>query len=930
MGENTAGKKILTAVVVNDDATQLNILTSLLHKERLDAKGYQGAEEALLKMSTDHPPDLIVTDLYMPDIDGWQFCRLLRSTEYQAFNRVPILLVSATFGGDEASNITAELGANAFLPSPVDGREFINTVRAIYAGRKPKKTLRVLIVEDSRTLAGLLARYFKKNSYRVDIANTGKEALKCFAMGQYDIALLDYHLPDIFGDTLLKKFQIQNSACVCIMMTSDSNPKLALEFMKAGAAAYLRKPFDPEYLVEQCSRVRRERVLLRVEDLLEERTRELLKSKEKYQNIFENLPIGLYQTTLNGRIITANPACMSISGCPEGKKEQWLSQNTLDSYCYPEQGKRFRKLLLECGEVKAFETVLKGWDGKNRWLSLNANLLEDDQGQKNIISGSLIDITDLKIAEKKLQKTREFLESAIFQSPSGILIADAPSMKIRYANQAASDILGYGSKDLEGLDGTKNSIEWTAVRLNGMEYNAEEMPLARALLNGEVTKNEEILIHDCKGNKKWIKANASPIYNPNGQILAGIVIFQDTTEYKQIETEKQQLELRMVEIQKMESIGNLAAGIAHDINNILFPILGRSELLLDDLVKGGPEYNHAEQIQQAAIRGRDIVRQILTFGRKTEHKMVPIRIQHILKEVLELSRSAIPSTIEIHQKIQSKCGPVLADPTQIHQVMMNIITNAYHAIDKDGGQIRIELKEAELSNDQSFDLGIKVGRYIKLNISDTGPGIPDTLANKIFDPYFTTKGEGQGTGLGLAVVHGIIKEHQGAIRVTSEPGKGAIFNIFLPLIKESTNSVQPKEDNGNFQTGEEKILVVDDEPSIAMLEKQMLERLGYKVSSFHNSIEALNMFKAKPEFFDLVISDMSMPEFSGIRLAKKLRKIRPDIPIIICSGLSCEMNTQHIESIKINGFLVKPVTRTELAKTIRAVLGQIENQKRIF
>jgi CheY-like chemotaxis protein len=305
--------------------------------------------------------------------------------------------------------------------------------------------------------------------------------------------------------------------------------------------------------------------------------------------------------------------------------------------------------------------------------------------------------------------------------------------------------------------------------------------------------------------------------------------------------------------------------------------------------------------------------------------MVPIRIQYILKEVLELSRSAIPSTIEIHQKIQSKCGPVLADPTQIHQVMMNIITNAYHAIDEDGGQIRIELKEAELSNDQSFDLGIKAGRYIKLNISDTGPGIPDTLVNKIFDPYFTTKGEGQGTGLGLAVVHGIIKEHQGAIRVTSEPGKGATFNIFLPLIKESTNSVQPKEDNGNFQTGEEKILVVDDEPSIAMLEKQMLERLGYKVSSFHNSIEALNTFKAKPEFFDLVISDMSMPEFSGIRLAKKLRKIRPDIPIIICSGLSCEMNTQHIESIKINGFLVKPVTRTELAKTIRAVLGQIEN-----
>jgi PAS domain S-box-containing protein len=264
-----------TAVVVNDDPTQLNVLTGLLQKEGLDATAFESAEAALVEMNAACPPDLIITDLYMPGIDGWRFCRLLRSPEYEAFNAVPILVVSATFAGDEASSITADLGANAFLPSPVDGRRFIDTVRAVRSGEKPKESLRVLVVEDSRTLAGLLAKRFEEHGYQADVAFSRREASKRFTEAAYDIAVLDYHLPDGLGDALLQKFRMKSPNCVCVMITTDPDPKLALSWMKAGAAAYLRKPFDPEYLIEQCIRARRERALLRVEDLLEERTQSL-------------------------------------------------------------------------------------------------------------------------------------------------------------------------------------------------------------------------------------------------------------------------------------------------------------------------------------------------------------------------------------------------------------------------------------------------------------------------------------------------------------------------------------------------------------------------------------------------------------------------------------------------------------------------------
>jgi len=293
MKKDTSKPAVATAMLVNDDATQLSMLSGLVRKAGLEPLPFTGAEAALDAMDREHPPALIVTDLYMPDIDGWRFCRLLRSTEYAAFNKIPILVVSAIFAGDEPDRIAADLGADAFLSSPVDGKRFVAQVRAILRGERKPTSLRVLIVEDSKTLAGIFKKAFTAEGWQVDTALTARKAVEAFTGIAYDVAVLDYNLPDGTGDVLLDAFRAQRPDCVYIMMTSNPGQMLALDWMKRGAAAYLRKPFEPAYLIELCIRARRERALLRAQDMLEVRTRELRESEAFVRSVMDHLPIGL-------------------------------------------------------------------------------------------------------------------------------------------------------------------------------------------------------------------------------------------------------------------------------------------------------------------------------------------------------------------------------------------------------------------------------------------------------------------------------------------------------------------------------------------------------------------------------------------------------------------------------------------------------------
>ncbi len=401
----------------------------------------------------------------------------------------------------------------------------------------------------------------------------------------------------------------------------------------------------------------------------------------------------------------------------------------------------------------------------------------------------------------------------------------------------------------------------------------------------------------------------------NGRTVKTYGVNQDITDRKQAE-------FRLQQAQKMESIGNLAGGIAHDFNNILFPIVGMAELLMDDLPPGTPEHENAREILKAGLRGSELVKQILAFSRQSDHKLIPVPIQKILKEAIGLTRATIPANIEIIQDIQDDCPRVLADPTQVHQIAMNLITNAFHAIEPRAGRIHVELKEDRFPADGLIQ--DKKGSHpaVRLSVADTGHGIGPEILGRIFDPYFTTKEQGKGTGLGLSVVQGIVKAHKGEIKVDSSPGSGSVFHVFLPLMESLTRQTPSAAIAGRHPTGNERILLVDDEAVIARLETQMLERLGYRVTSCTDSIEAATLFKNSPRTFDLVLSDMTMPHMTGDELAGELTAVRPEIPVIICTGFSERIHPDTIKTKGIKALLMKPVMLSDLADTVRRVLDE--------
>ena len=421
----------------------------------------------------------------------------------------------------------------------------------------------------------------------------------------------------------------------------------------------------------------------------------------------------------------------------------------------------------------------------------------------------------------------------------------------------------------------------------------------------------EYEITDPKNNRYYSVSNSPIVHSDN--TISKLTLFRDITEFKTMEgILRQSL--------KMESIGTLAGGIAHDFNNILGIIVGNVELAFDDVPKGNPAYSSLEEIKDASLRAKNIVRQLLDFSRKTDQKLQPIEIASVIKDALKFLRSTIPTTIDLQQHIEEQGETILADATQINQIMLNLCINASQAMELTGGTLTVSVQTVILDDNTIKDYpGLSSGQYVEIMVSDTGPGINPENMDRIFDPYFTTKDVGKGSGMGLAVVQGIVKNHSGAIFVESEPGRGATFSILFPLVEKeaSTIATVTKEE---LLHGAETILFIDDEIPITKVVKKMLERLGYKVKAITNPVIALELFKSKPDQFDLVVTDMTMPQMTGMKLSEKIMGIRPDIPVIICSGYSSLVNEESAKLLGIAAYVMKPIDSKELSEIIRTVL----------
>ncbi len=607
-------------------------------------------------------------------------------------------------------------------------------------------------------------------------------------------------------------------------------------------------------------------------------------------NLLDNIPdcIALIVRKHTQEIVAANKYAYD-AGAVLGKKcfETCFSLDSTCPFCKASD-------LWETGEQQRSVFKHQGAWYESVWMDLSDDLFVH----------YIFDITDRKDAEKALIESEARLKRTIQKSPLPMVVTDE-HQHIQFLNEKFTQLFGYTLDDLETME------QWWDIAFPDPVYRKTVRQAWETEFEKARTDKSDTQI------QKWdvtIKSGAKRNCEFHMVVLGdlGLIVIQDITD-------KQRNEERLRQAQKMESIGNLAGGIAHDFNNILSPIIGMSEMLMEDLPPDSLEYDNAFEIYLAGKRGSALVKQILSFSRRSEHKKMPVQLQHIVSEVLKLSRSTIPANTEIVQDIQSDGCQVMADPTQLHQIAMNLITNAHHAVELEGGRITVQLKEVVLAEEDLGNTLLEPGRYALLSVADDGHGMSADVMANIFEPYYTTKEMEKGTGLGLAVAYGLVKEHSGEIIVTSRVGEGTTFTVYLPLLGKKKTIEQEKAAIGEI-AGTERILLVDDEAPIVKLERQIFERLGYQVTTCQDSIQALEQFKADPDAFDMVITDMAMPNMTGDQLTRELLAIRPDLPIIICTGFSERISPEIARALGARGFIMKPIVRSELVKMVRSVL----------
>jgi len=560
---------------------------------------------------------------------------------------------------------------------------------------------------------------------------------------------------------------------------------------------------------------------------------------------------------------------------------------------------------------RVIELEMIGRDGSRIWVEVTACFLRDKDKNPDRILGITRDITQRKTLEKKLMESYTDL---------------------RIAQRIAC--VGNFSFDPE-----KGVPVWSDEIYRIYERNSELGPVAfseyqtflsttwwekfNIAIQGAIEKglpcDMELKLTLPSGKVKWVNAicEPEPDPGPKGHYLRGTI--QDITDRKKMAVNIQQA-------QKMEALGTLAGGIAHDFNNILSSILGFTELAKLDAMGDDDMINHLNQVLAAGLRARDLVKHILTFSRKSDAQKDLIRIVPLVKECLKFLKASVSPDINIQTNFTQPDMMVLADPSQIHQVFMNLLTNAAFAMKENGGVLDVQLKSVNISaEDVSPAKEIMPGQYAQLTISDTGCGISKNVIGKIFEPFFTTKVKGEGTGMGLSMVYGIIKELQGNISVYSEPGMGSTFQILIP---EQTHKIEKDEDSyvAMLITGKGRILIADDEPSIIEWTSKALMKIGYEVVGVNNGLEAFEKFKQDPMSFDLILTDLAMPRMTGLELSSLIKAERPDIPIVLCTGFSEGLTSQMINDYGISDMVMKPMIASELARILSDSLNKNRNR----
>jgi len=623
---------------------------------------------------------------------------------------------------------------------------------------------------------------------------------------------------------------------------------------------------------------------MRAEKALEE-------SERRFRTLIESAPLSI-MAVRNGRFVFANPAGIKTLGYET--LDEMIGLDALEAVA-PEYRNMIRDRIMRVDigyENPSVEFKILRPDGQKVWFKSSSVVIDFEGTPAVLILGR--DITEEKLAEDD----RARLMSAIEQAGEIIVITD-PEGNIQYVNPAFESVTGYEQKEVIGRT--------PRILKSGRQDERFYRDLWQTISSGKRWK-KQIVNRKKDGSLYTEDASISPVMNKDGSIIHFVAVKRDVT--SEIDMEK-----RLSQAQKMEAIGNLAGGIAHDFNNILSPIMLHAEMAMMNLPPDSPLQMKLDQIFKSSERARDLVQQILTFARVQGTEKIPLRVSLIVKEAVKFLRASIPTTIDLSYELTTDRDTVLADPTQMHQIVMNLCTNAAYAMRDTGGQLKMSLSNTYVGQEEAGRHDVSPGDFLELSVSDTGTGIAPDIIDNIFEPYFTTKELGQGTGLGLAVTHGIVESCEGYIIVDSEAGRGSVFRVYLPVVDAHVSAFQ--EETVAPTGGTERILLVDDEPAAIRALQPLLERLGYQVTARTDSLEAVDLFREAPGAFDVVITDQTMPHMTGKELAIELMSIRPDVPIIICTGYSEQIDATVARDMGIKGFAPKPINMRQMARAIR-------------
>lgn len=747
--------------------------------------------------------------------------------------------------------------------------------------------MKILIAEDNAFSRTLLKKTLTKAGYDVVAAENGDVAWEILQQDDPPkLALLDWMMPGLSGVDLCRKVREVDTPIpvYIILLTAKSDKEDVLEGFAAGADDFIKKPFDSGELLARIQVGRR-----------------LVEQQALMYCLIDSIPDPIYVKDSRGLYLGCNSAYARFVGT----EADGIYGSTAGDFLPDDEAKRTHMedlRVLANGESAESEGWTASSEGKRVYHeTVKIPYLESAAGSTGMISISR-DLTRRMEMEQEMRR----LAVAVEQSTESIMITDVNGV-IQYVNAAFETCSGYTHKEAVG-----QKPDFLKSGKQGAQFFSD---LWNTISNGNTWSGE--FINKKKDGSIFIEeAVIYPIRGEGNEMLNYVAIGRDITQEREIEKHLRQQ-------QKMNAIGVLAGGVSHDFNNILTAILGYVALCMNTVEEDSKVYGYLKEIVKAGDRATKLVRQILTFSRQEEQEFQSLELQTIVEDSVSMVETTIKRNVSIEMDVDGDCGAIHGDATQIQQVMINLCTNASHAIGKDErGTMTVSLKEVAVKGDDQDEklVDLEAGQYACITVSDTGCGMPPEVAERIFEPYFTTKKKGEGTGFGLSIVHGIVRKHRGLINVESEEGAGTTFTVYFPILVDAVEQEVAQIDLST-PAGTGRILFVDDDEAILSMGREMLESFGYEVVTATNGRRALETFKLNPNGFDVLVTDYSMPETNGHELIQQALKIRNDIPAILCSGYMEKVEGEDLRTLGHAAYVAKPLDWKELGRAIQGYIG---------